>query len=536
MGHLFAGGHGSRHPVSGRRVLAATMLAILVAGCGSSASPAPAGSTGSPTANAPTVAGAASAQPPIMAANDALTTYGYGPSSSPSVTFQPDVVVVGGGPASIRWASDDGHTWAIDPAAPGASKLQVGSVMLLTSRAVGRVIDLQDEDGNRVVTVGPVQLTELFADANFNLDQAVDFGSMAYQALPETPSDVTTPSSSASPDPAGALSDNGASSSPAALIMPTVRFASYRSGSTSSSVPLSATTAKQLPPATEACQEITLGKNWSVKPCATGSAISLGVDYNFAPSGAAGLKFGGTMILQASAPKLHATVAIKNGNLSNPTVVLDGIKGIDVNLAAGTANGVKDDGKFKFEIPIEIEQPIPPSPTTLGIPLNLVIEFKLLVEVALSGNNSTLQAGASYNLDGEMGVRDGQAVSPKLTVNKSILDSITGITLGPSGVVIAAKIKLHLGVGTEGFIAGPYATTTFSVGVGQGSALGSPIANCQTASIALWVGGGAGVTLDLGKFAALLPKLTKFQTEVEKNWNVYTVSKTVPDSKICQAP
>jgi hypothetical protein len=242
------------------------------------------------------------------------------------------------------------------------------------------------------------------------------------------------------------------------------------------------------------------------------------------------------MILQAKAPQLHAKVAIQNGNLANPTVVLDGIKGIDVNVAAGTANGTKDDGKFKFEIPIEVEQPIPPSPATLGIPLNLVIEFKLLVEVALSGNNSTLQAGASYNLDGEMGVRDGQVVSPKLTVNKSILDSITGITLGPSGVVFAAKFKLHFGVGTEGFIAGPYATTTFSVGVSQGSALGSPIANCQAATIALWVGGGAGVTIDLGKFAALLPKLTKFQTEVEKNWNVYTVSKTVPDSKICQAP
>ena len=87
----------------------------------------------------------------------------------------------------------------------------------------------------------------------------------------------------------------------------------------------------------------------------------------------------------------------------------------------------------------------------------------------------------------------------------------------------------------EGFIAGPYATSTFSVGVSQGSALGSAIANCQSATIALWVGGGAGVSFDLGEFGDVLPKLTKFQLEVEKNWNVYTVSKTVPDTKICQA-
>jgi hypothetical protein len=188
-----------------------------------------------------------------------------------------------------------------------------------------------------------------------------------------------------------------------------------------------------------------------------------------------------------------------------------------------------------LEIPIEVELPIPPSPTTLGIPLNLVLEFKLLMEVAMSGNNSTLQAGASYNLDGEMGVRDGQVLAPALTVNKSLLDTISGITLGPGGVVFAAKFKLHFGVGMSGFIAGPYFTTTFSVGVSRGSVLGSPNADCKGATIALWVGGGAGVSVDFSKYTSLLTKtLTKFKNEVEQNWNVYTVSKTVPDSKACQ--
>jgi hypothetical protein len=531
MGQVFGGGHGSRHFASGRRALSVAILAIVVAGCGSAASSNPGGGTGSPATTTPTITAAASAQAPSMSASDALLTYGYGPSPNPSVTFQPDVVVVGGGSGSIRWAGEDGHTWAIDPTASGASKLQVGSVMLLTSRAVGRVIDLQDEGGNRVVTVGPVQLTELFSDANFDLDQPVDLGSMAYQALPQTPSDVTTPSSSASSDPAGNLNDNGASPSPGALTMPTVRFASYRSAAKAASGSFADTTAKQLPPAGKACQEITLAGKWLVKPCVESGKISLGVDYRVGES----LKLGGSMIFRTQDPHALAKVQIQNGSLASPTVLLDGIKGIDVNIAAGTANGAKDDGKFKFEIPIEVELPIPPSPATLGIPLNLVLEFKLLIEVALSGNNSTLQAGASYNLDGEMGVRDGQVVAPALTVNKSLLDSISGITLGPSGVVFAAKFKLHFGVGMSGFIAGPYATTTFSVGVSRGSVLGSPIADCMGASIALWVGGGAGVTVDFSKYTTLLTKvLTKFKSEVEQNWNVYTVTKTVPDSGACQ--
>jgi hypothetical protein len=524
MGLVFGVGRGSRRLVSAARVAGIAMVAILVAGCGAAATPLQSGSAGSPAANAPTSA---------LSASDAVTTYGYGPSPSPSVTFQPDVVVVGGGPASIRWAGDDGHTWAIDPAAPGASKLKVGSVMLLTSRAVGRVVDLHDEGGNRVVTLGPVQLTELFADANFDLDQPVDFGSMAYQAYPETASDVSIPSSSASQDPGGPLIDNGASASPGAITMPTVRFASYRRDGSAPSGALGDTTAKQLPPAGKACQEVTLAGKWLVKPCVDSSGISLGVDYRVGES----LKLGGSMIFRTADPHALAKVKIQNGSLASPTVLLDGIKGIDVNIAAGTASGVKDDGKFKFEIPIEVELPIPPGPETLGIPLNVVLEFKLLVEVAMSGKNSTLQASASYNLDGEMGVRDGQVVSPTLTVNKSILDSISGITIGPSGIVFAAKFKLHVGVGMSGFIAGPYATTTFSVGVSKGSVLGSPIANCMGASIALWVGGGVGVTVDFSKYTTFLTKaLTKFKNEVEQNWNVYTVTKTVPDSAICQAP
>jgi hypothetical protein len=537
MGHSLAGGHGRRRPGARLQALVAIGLAILVAGCGSSASTAPAGSPGSPAANE-SAAGAASAPSPALSASDALRTYGYGPSSNPGVTFQPDVVVVGGGPASIRWAGADGHTWAIDPAAPGASKLQIGSVMLLTSRAVGRVVDLQDQGGNRVVTVGPVQLTELFETANFNLDQPVALGSMAYQALPTSASDVTTPSSSGTSGASDGLTDSGASPSPGALTMPTVRFASYQSGTAGPKGRIDDATVKQLPPAAEACPEITLALKWSIKPCLEDEGVSLGVDYNLgAQNGGGGLKFGGTIDLLTKAPELHAKVDIENGSLANPTVVVDGIDGVDVSLAAGAGEGAKDAGKFRFEVPIEVEAPIPPSPATLGIPLNLVLEFRFLIEVALSGNNSTLEAGASYKLDGEMGVRDGQAVAPTLTVNKSILDSISGITLGPGGVVFAAKFKLHFGLGMEGFIAGPYATTTFSVGVSKGSVLGSPIANCIGASIALWVGAGAGVTFDLGEIADLTKfKLSKFRYELEKNWNVYSVSKTVPDSKACQAP
>jgi hypothetical protein len=437
--------------------VAAMLFAVVAAGCGSSAVTTPGstaagpGTTGGPAATA------------VMSQQDALLTYGYGPSPSPSVKFQPDVVIVGGGSASIRWASDDGHTWAIDPAAPGAAALKVGSVMFLTSRAVGRVAEIHDQDGNRVVSLAPVQLTELFSDADFNLDQPVDLTTMNYQALPVLPGDATDLSATPSTGVDGGLG-GGASPSPSAaadITAPTVRLVAARGPATAPHAITAATTATQLPPVAKSCFEVGLAGAWTIKPCVQELQISLGVDYKTASGGVSGggLKWGGSIALKVKDLHTLANFKIQAGNLLNSTVLLEGITGIDVSLGAGVADGVKDDKRLKFEVPIEVETPIPPSPATLGIPLNLVLEFKAIVEVALSGKNSTLQADASYNLDGPIGVRDGSVVAPTLTVGKSILDSITGITLGPSGIVFAAKFKMHLGVGMDGFIAGPYAVT-----------------------------------------------------------------------------
>jgi hypothetical protein len=508
-----------------RSALAALLAcATIVAGCGAG------GSATWPATPASTAAGdGAGATSAVMSADDALLTYGYGPTPNPAVTFQPDVVVVGGGAASIRWASADGHTWAVDPAASGAANLRVGSVMFLTSRAVGRVASIQDAGGSRVVTLVPVQLTEIFSDANFNLDQPVDLASMAYQALPPSSSDATDVPADQSPGVDG-------SASPGALTAPAIRFVAARAAGGPANAAYADTTATQLPPAAKSCPEVTLADKWSLKPCLESNKISLGIDYKtdggFA---AAPLKFGGVVSLRVKDMHTLANFQIKAGNITNSTVLLEGIQGIDVSVAAGVSAGVKSDTKLKFELPVEVELPIPPASTD-GIPLNLVLEFKAIVEVAMSGNNSTMQASASYALTGPLGIRDGSLVTPSFSVNNSILDSLSGITLGPSGVVLAAKFKMHFGLGMDGWVAGPYATTTFSVGISKGSIMGSPLEDCRGATIGLWVGAGLGATVDLTKWPIpFLPSsVTKFKTETEVNANVYTVTKTVPDSKACQ--
>src|SRR5438094_4543889 len=73
----------------------------------------------------------------------AVFAYGYGPQPNRHVKYQPGVVMLAGGPKAIRAVSDDSLTWTIDGKAEGASDLKVGKVMFASSRAVGRITELQ---------------------------------------------------------------------------------------------------------------------------------------------------------------------------------------------------------------------------------------------------------------------------------------------------------------------------------------------------------------------------------------------------------
>jgi hypothetical protein len=116
-------------------------------------------------------------------ASAAINTYGYG-ADPKGADYQPGVVVVGGGPASIRAASGNGFTWTIAKSAPGADQLKVGSVMVLTSVATGRVAAIHDDGDTRVVTLAPVDLTDVIKNGSIDVDQAVPSSAVSYQLIP----------------------------------------------------------------------------------------------------------------------------------------------------------------------------------------------------------------------------------------------------------------------------------------------------------------------------------------------------------------
>ncbi len=528
----------------GGATLSLALLAAVVLACSPAGTPPPAatalGAAGpvvlASTSPAGTTGALGPVSSPALTGDDAAAAYGQGATKDPAITYQPDVVFVGGGPASIRWAEGNGLVWAIDRNAPGAADLKVGSVMFATSTALGRVVAVEDQGDVRVVTLAPIELTDLIKDGDVQINQNVDLASVAYRQLPDSMPAVVPfdAGASASPSPsAGADADPSGRVITASL--PAVRLAVAHPAD----VPMAAAAAttpagQQLPKPAKACPELGVG-DWSVETCLENAAgLSITVDRKIQ----AGLKFGFSLKLSSSSLNLKAGALIKDGQMVDSGGLLQGLDRLDLKFYGGVQDGAQDNVKVKVELPVEIEVQMPP---TTGIPWKFVFETKFTVETAFSGKNSTLSGEATYGLQGGFGIVAGTPSTPVFTVQKSLLDSLSGITVGASGVVIAVKFKFQVGIGVPGFTAGPYLSLTFSLGVGQGSVIGSPLAECRgaTFSISAAVGAGMGISLErLTWFHGEIPDAQKFlslKLEFDMGQATLVNKKAVtPDVPLCR--
>jgi len=459
---------------------------------------------------------------------DATLTFGAGPTPDASVTYQPDVVLVGGGPSVIRWASADSLTWAIDASAPHARDLVPGSVMFLTSVAMGRVADIQDDGDSRIVTLAPIQLTDLVRDADLQVDQDVSFDSVVYHQLAADFPATDNLDAEQTPGPDAAAPGH------VTVELPTLRLAAAHPGDALGPDELGLGLGKdKLTTPSTACTKVTLGK-WGVEYCAQPrGGLSIGIE----AAATEQLKLGLNLKLFASKLHLHAGTTIKDGQVTQSGGLLDGLTGFGVGLSGGVSNGASDNVKLTAELPVEIESP---SVVVGGIPFKLLIEGKFLIDTAFSGKNSTMSADGEYTLTGPMGIVDGKPVIPALTVKKSLVDSLRGITLGPSGVVFTAKTKFLAGVGVYGFAVGPQLTWTISLGLGRGSVIGAPLAECNGAQLGMWVGAGAGVNINGSKLSWIFGKGSFFQKYVKLETSIDIVQYEIfnrkvvsPDVPIC---
>lgn len=473
------------------------MLVAAVA-CGGSGPP---GGTAAPSAPS---ASPASAGP----LDEAGQTYGY-PASPTGVDYQPDVVVVQGGARAIKGVSGNGVVWTIAGDAPGAKDLRVGKVMLMTSTAAGRVAAIRDDGGDRVVTLAPVGLGEVVRNGQIDLTQAVPASAVRYQQIPDAPW----------------ASDQPGEELPSPEISP----AAYRSGLVVKPATATIVRSADQPPASESKLSTKIG-DWELQPTLDDDQLGLEVARD------GDLKVGVKALFSTADLTFHGIDTIKDGRSTHSGFEITGITGLTVSLEAGAAGGSADNEKVKFEVPIEAELEIPPSPATAGLPMVAKVEFTFSAETAITGNNSTLVATGKWKLDGPIGYNGTTLLTPDFSVEQSILDSVSGITLGPSGFVFALEMKFQLGVGISIAEAGPFTTFTLALGITNGSSLGAALARCKGATLDLDASAGVGIELSAKKLDFLKGILgdTKYEYSLETpKTNLLHRSQVIPDVPLC---
>ncbi|MFC0032294.1 hypothetical protein ACFFMM_22500 [Micromonospora chaiyaphumensis] len=471
----------------GRRLLAAAVAVVLaLTGCGS------------PRAGG----GAAGAE------READLRYGAAPAPGPDVTLQPDVVVVGGGGRSVRSVSADGLTWRLDAAARNADRLAPGKVMFVTGRGVGRVLDLAESGGDLLVTIGPVDITEVVRDGTF-ASRGLTLDDPVVHPAGE-PSWAEEP-----PAPRGTFGRSRPVLAPAA---PPTQPAPQRGGR-------GAAKAQGYQLYTSCCTD--------------------GVGAHFAYDDG-GVRLVGTVTLTFTRPDASFHLEIGAGTVTRAELEIGGGFGIKVDFEGGISDGRNH--KKVFPIPVDISFPIGHA---AGIPLSFTVTQTLEVTTAFGARSGTVKGSGEYALAGKLGFgwADGR-VGPRVTTSfqrrSSLLDSLTGVPVGVMGLLIRHGVRFTVGISAFLFTAGVYFELTTSYGATLGSALGAPYALCRGVGIGVRATFGVGyrilepVVQVINKFLSLLtpsraPAIPPIAATAGPSWHrdVYRNEEVVPSVPIC---
>jgi hypothetical protein len=382
--------------------------------------------------------------------------YGIAPVPGPSVTYQPEVIVVGGGADAIRAQSANGFIWTIDAKAARAAELVPGKIFFMTNRAVGRVLDVRPDGGNLVVVLGPVNLTDVVKEAHLEIHTPIDFDEAIAYTSPELPGRVVSL--------ARLSSDDAATFTPAGF--------GAESGSADGS-------------------DVVNLEDFTVRPIV--NRFGIGVEGS---STASGLTAYARATLHMAAPTLDARIIITpTGGVEQASLTLSGAAGLTWKFAVGTNVGRSANIKGLLQPDTDFSIPI----GGLGpLPVSLTVRQRVLVKTALSAKNSTLSATGNYTFSGAFtaGVVKGDwtVKGPvDFSTETNMMKSTDGISLGADGLDLADEVRVIAGIGVHGFAAGPYFRVTSSLGVFKGSSLG--MISCKEATIDVKLSGGVGYVI-----------------------------------------
>jgi hypothetical protein len=499
--------------------------------------PTPATRQGSPAAPA------AAAKSPTQ--NEAEVRFGVSPTRNSQVTYQPGVIIMEHGAEAIRSESADGFTWTIDAKAPGAAEIERDKILFATGRMVGRVLLVKREGDELAVTLGPVELTDLIAEAHIDYQGPLDPTTMiVYVAAPGYPGsflkDAPAADSTDSADPPSANRTSGTSPqvytvSRSGDLVPfqpqLARTESIRRFSAGSQRPRLLATSLASDWSNQRFHSgslqrsregpvgaLCVGNGSSVGGTLAGVTNQLLDGFSFLPSFHNGLQlevpfekdgltFSAKANMKFTNPEFKFHLDISHG-LKTAAIELSGVGGIDVEIAGGT------DGKFKnvhenFYIPVDYSIPMP-----VAIPFSAIFRQSMRIDTVITSNHSVISSAGSYSLGGTItaGVVNGSATATApifVKTNYGMADSLKGLSTGVNGLVVGWGGKFIVGLGKFGLVVGPYASVNVAAGVTLGSALQGGGA-CRASELDLTMKYGMGFAVPAWTVAALNQALDFF--------------------------
>jgi hypothetical protein len=452
---------GSASPA--RRALAVLLVAMtLLAGCDRK------------PPQSPQSARRANGPPHQLTKNDmseAEQKYGIAPIPDPSVTYQPAVILVGGGAEAIRELSPNGFMWTIDGSAPHANELVPGKIFFMTGRAVGRVLDVRKDGGNLVVTVGPVDITDVISEAHIHVDaMPVNFGDALAFTSPDLPGQLvplTRSARAAAASPASYAGESG------------WRFYKTQAAATPPTAGAPAPTRNY----TE--------KNFKTTPFVspTGIGIDVSVDDN-------GFKLATQAVLHLLSPTLKVDIDITpRGGVETAALVLTGAAGLNWNFKMGSEKTMTAAVAALLQPNVDFRIPIA---AVGGIPLAITVRQRFLVRTGLEVKNSTLSATGGYTFTGAFKVgylhKFWTAEAPSdYTVEHSMAKTGDGVSLGIQGLNLGDTVRIFVGMGAFGFATGPYLSFNSAIGAFRNSSIG--MLQCNGATLVVKLSGGVGYVI-----------------------------------------
>ncbi len=438
--------------------------------------------------------------------------YGAAPAADLGVTLQPDVVVVRGGGTAIRSVTADGLTWRIDARAPGANELAPGKVLFVTERAVGRVLDLAPDGDDLLVTIGPVDLTEVIRDGtlageNVTLDDPIVYVAGEPFWADEAPS-----------------ATNG----------PLRRFSPVRLAAAPADQPV-----QPGPQRGGNAQTRSLGYSVYTTCCVPGVGARFSYDDG-------GVRLVGTVTLTTTRPTAKFHVAVGGGTVTRAELEIGGGFGIKVEFEAAISDGVNH--TKEFQIPADVSFPIG---QIAGIPVSFTVSQTLTVQTAFGARLGSIKGSGEFRLAGSLGFGyvNGQ-VGPRVTENvsrvSSLINSLTGVPVGVMGVVIRHGVRFTVGIGALLFKAGVYFGLSTSYGASIGSALGAAYAQCRGVGLGVHARFGVGYTIlepvvaVINKFLSLLRPVRALNIKPINpsggiSWpaTIYANEEVIPNVQVC---